>query len=143
MSGLDAEILAELVAIRRLLERGGTRVGAPPARSLDVADRRRLAALLPVIHGQFGAESFASWEIFDTVDQGGVAGSDLRLALGGVKAHALGKLMRRACDSGVAIAGFSVRSEGRDGEGRRWIVDRSSLLGDPLPARVRAIDRRR
>ena len=55
-------------------------------------------------------------------------GKDLEIAFGGMTAHQAGKLLRRAADSGVAVAGYRVRAADRTGgNSRRRIVEASSL----------------
>jgi len=122
---LGREILAELRVVRRLLEeRTAPRAAGP----LNVKDRRVLDRLLPVIAVQFPG-SFETWEIFDASRMPGIAGNDLRLALGALTAHRCGKLLRKAADSGVVVAGYRVTAAGRAGAGGRWrcVADPSSF----------------
>jgi hypothetical protein len=128
-----AELLVEVRAIRRLLE-----ARAPRPAGLDIQDRRHLARLLPVLAAQF-PDGFCVWECFDAAQAAGVvSASDMRLALGDLTAHALGKLLRRACDSGESCAGFRVTAAGRSSTagGRRWVVDRSDFSGQSANASV-------
>ncbi len=121
------EVAAELRGIREALEQR-----APP-RPLDVRDRRLLAALLPVVAAQFAAD-FECWELLDVVEAGGMAGADMRLALGGLSAHRTGKLLRKAADAGGAFAGFRVVAVARG----RWrlIADASAFSTAPAEGNV-------
>jgi hypothetical protein len=130
---LNADLALELLhALRELRDelRAARLRAEPVSRPLHVADRRALDRLLPVVAAQF-AEAFEVWELFDSADMPGVVGNDMRLGLGDLTAHRLGKLLRRAADSGTAVAGWRVEAAGRHGAGGRWrlIADPSAFSG--------------
>ena len=91
-----ADLLAELQAIRRLLE------DRPRPAALSRADRARLARLLPVIGASFGSEPFASRDVFDD------AGA--RVVLRGCSSKAIGKLLGQGV--GVPINGSLIERAG-------------------------------
>jgi hypothetical protein len=113
---LDA-LIGEVRKLREAIENGAPRRRA----DLDVRDRRALDRLLPVVAAQFPGE-FAVWELLDTVAAGGVSAEDMRIALGRMSAHHVGKLLRRAADHGDPVAGHRVVSVARG----RW-----RLVADP------------
>lgn len=130
----DDRVVALLEQIRDLLAER-----RPAKASLDVQDRRALERLAPVVCAQF-PDGFSTWELIDVAGMQDIAGADMRLALDGLSSHRVGKLLRRALDSGP-VAGYRVTSLARG----RWrlIADASRLTGDQASAKVRASDRRR
>ena len=96
----------------------------PRQRDLSLEDRRALARLLPVVLSQLGPDvGFEVWELCDITNTRGIAAADMRIAIGKLSSHQLGKLLRRAADAGVAVAGLRV-----EGAGGVW-----RCVADPSP----------
>ncbi len=106
---VEVAMLAELVAIRRLLE--GTR-----RPSLRRADRERLERILPVAAGALGSEPFAVRDLFE---QNSPA---LTLVLAGWSIKATAQLLSRGADQD--IEGYVVQRSHRELNAQLWRVVR-------------------
>lgn len=119
-----AGLRVEVAGLRSAVDRT-----KPRQRDLSLEDRRALARLLPVLVAQIGPDvGFKVWELLDITGTRGIAAADMRIALGKLTAHQLGKLLRRAADAGVTVAGLRVEAAGRDGAGGKW-----RCVADPSP----------
>jgi hypothetical protein len=107
---LQREILAELRAIRHLLEHRGR-----PA-SLSRADQELLGRLLPAITGALGSALFTTKELFE-IDAPGV-----RLVITGLTSTRIGRLFRRA--EGQQVDGYLVQRAGAEAHAAVWQVVR-------------------
>jgi hypothetical protein len=117
------DIIAEQRETNRLLcallDRGTSR----PA--LRRGDMQALRRLLPVLGDQFAGVRFSCWEVTDAAEaDAGIAGKNLKLALRGLDARALGRLFERAVNRNVN--GLTIERDGRDGNGVLWRVANAS-----------------
>ena len=126
-------VLRDLAEEVRLLRGAVERLAPAEVNGLGPVDRRRLERLLPVLVAQFG-EAFSVWELYDVAGSEGIAANDMRIALGDLSAPRLGKLLRRAHDSGVAVAGFRVVRAGADRGVALWGL---TAAPPPFPKDVR------
>jgi hypothetical protein len=106
----EAALLAELRAIRALLERRDR--GHP--QSLSREDVDLLRRILPATAGVRGSERLTSW---DLVEDDAPA---IRLAVGQMTAKQIGKLFARA--AGIAVDGFMVRRVGVECHATAWQI---------------------
>jgi hypothetical protein len=114
--------LEVLLAIDAKLDRIAAALERRPAeaRSLDVRDRRALEALLPVVAAQFPNATFSTWQLIDAASGSDIAAADMRLALRDLSAPKLGKLLRRAADTGAAFGAFKVERRGDQRGAATW-----------------------
>ncbi len=115
------EVSARLERIERLLEqlvaaqRPPEGDAATEAPRLRARDRRTWERLRPVLVAAFGADAeFTVAEVREVAETDSAQGADLRLALGGISAIALGRLFERATNAGL------MRKVGSGREGSRW-----------------------
>lgn len=116
-------VLAEVRALRR--EVAEQRAEREP-RALRAEDQSALLLLLPALRDAFGPAKFGAWEMLDRAAALTAEGANLRAALGGRNAHALGKLLARG--AGVSVGGLRILRDGRGPDGALWrcIVNPSS-----------------
>ncbi len=117
---LALEILDELRAIRALLAQLVERQAIAPPPTLRARDRKRWRRLEPVLRAVFGDAEFTVAELREIAETRSVQGSDLRLAINGISAIALGRLFERAARCAL------MRKAGAGREGSRWLT-----LADP------------
>jgi hypothetical protein len=114
VSDLQADILAELRAIRVLLEAREERART----ALRAQDAEYLRALLPVLAARYRDGCFTVGELMEAATERSPAGADLRLVIGSRKAQSLGKLLERAV--GHVIAGIAIERAGAIADGVLW-----------------------
>lgn len=90
--------------------------------------RRKLRAILPVLHAQKDGKSFLAGEVVDESRTADAAGADLAAVLEGMTGLQLGTLLGRGADSTTdigAVEGFCVLRVGMTERTQRWLIEKA------------------